>query len=275
MDYKGLDKSLIGKSQPINIINSITVAYNNAMRLNSKAIMAIVKDCRARFWSQVAICVIISNEEFMKVWDICEERKIIRFNNKKWLKATLSNFDKFNQWLGKCDEKIRFLIMDYGIQVSKRLEKQIRDLYLTFKIYFDRKGQTDTEFKAQVQVAITLIHLAHDLFDNYFDLYHEHFGFDIRQEYMPARLHEADINFEKFAEGIIQPTKYSLCPVKNYASICAFDALADRLLDEKMIDEAGIEALKLNHEDEFLDKIERKKMGVDKLKEKYGGTKTK
>lgn len=230
-------------------------------------LLAAARECGAMFWSQVCICVMVGEALFYEVYDTCEERGMVRFNNKRLLKVCQECYGKLDEWIAKNEAKC--LILDYGIQAHKRLEKQLTDLYITFKIYLERKGQDDTEFKAHLLVALTIMHYSVDLHDEFFSLYRVQYGIDMSKDYQPARVKAAADSFNRFAENIIKPTKNNLEPTKNYASVCAFNAFVDRLLDDKMIDEAGLEVLKLNHQDVYLEQIERENMRLDRLKEKY------
>lgn len=230
---------------------------------------AIERDCRSRFWSQVVIPVMIAEVEFLKVWDTCEERKMIRFKQGVWLKASMGSFDKFHDWLKKGELNMQTLIADYAVQVSRQIKRELRSLYVTFRYYFEKKGMKDLDFNTQVEFALVLIHLARDLFDGFFDTYKDRFGIDLRAEYLPARIIDADNNFDKFTDDVLKPGKHELHPCKNYASIKAYEELCDKMLNEDVLDKAGLRALELNHEDEFLSKLERENMGFHKLKEKY------
>lgn len=229
--------------------------------------LAAAEDCGARFWSQVCICVMVCENLFYEVYDMCEDRKMTGFHYKKPLKACIGSFDELDNWLKENENQI--LIRDYGTQVQKRIDRQLRDLYITFKIYLERMGQKDTEIKAHILVVTTLIHYSVDLFDGYFNMYKERYGIDMRDDYMPARIEVVAQNFNTFANLVILPERNKLNPIENYASERAFDALCDRLADEKMIDEAGLEVMKLNHMDDAIKQYERERLGVERLKDKY------
>jgi hypothetical protein len=248
------------------------VAITNAARekgVDLKTMQSYVKQYRSLFWSQVIVPALVVEEQFYEVYDVCEERNMFRFKHGKWLGKTKADFDKFHEWLRSCGQKVNDIVLNYGVQMSKQTEKQVRDLYLTFHIYFERKGQTDIDFKSRVQVTASLIHLAKDLFDMFFDIFNEKCGFDIRDEYKFARLGEADLNFCSFADDVIKPSKYKLSPCKNWASEQAYNKFCEKLLDEKTLDYAGLKAMELSHEDEFLAEMERSKMGLDRLKETF------
>lgn len=253
----------------INYVQMANAKPSERVELTLKESLAVMNDCRARFWSQVVIPVIIAEEEFLKVWDICEERKEIRFKRGSWLKGTNGSFEKFREWLKKGDQHTKVLIDDYAIQVSKRIKRQVRSLYATFRCYFEKHGQKDLDFKAQVQVSLTFITLACELFDGFFDIYKEKFGIDLRKDYLPARIIDADVQFSRFADDVIQPARNDLHPCKNYSSIMAYEELCEILMSEKMLDKAGLEALKLNGENDFLNKVEREYMGYEKLKDRF------
>lgn len=256
-------------SAKVNYVQLANAAPIQKVSMTIKERAAIMNDCRARFWSMVVIPVLVAEEEFLKVWDICEERKAIRFNRGKWLRGTQASFDKFREWLGKGDQHMKFLIDDFHIQVQKRIKRESRSLYVTFRRYFEEHGQKDLDFITQVQMSLTFITLAHEVFDGFFDLYQEKFGIDIRKDYLPVRIIDADLQFSRFADDVIQPSRNDLHPCKNWACIQAYDELCEKLMSERMLDKAGLEALKLNNEDEFLNKIERENMGFEKLKDKY------
>lgn len=228
-----------------------------------------VRKASSLFWTQIVPLIVIAQEEFLKVYDEYEERNGRNPQIVSWMNIAKSNFDDFYEWLGAGDKRYRNLVLDYAIGVSKRMQKPILDLYLTFKLYFDKKKLKDTRFAAQLELAITLIHLSKDLWDKFFDLFVEKNGFDIRNNYLSARMSDADIFFEKVVQVLLQPKKYKLQPTKNYASIKAFEAFSDKLLAPENIDAAGLDALKWNHFDVEAAEIEREALGVNKLKEKY------
>lgn len=261
-------KPLAWQPKSNNLVSSAVQKPRHIMKTREE-LLAIAKDCRARFWSQVALSVLVAEAEFYEIYDICEDRNMIRFNQGKWLKHTLADFQRFDKWIAKCGKEMRNLVCDYGIQMHKRLNIPLRDLYLTFKVYFDKKGLADTEFKAKVQVVMNLINLSCDLFDGYFNVYKDYCGIDFQKDYLPARIKIADNEFYRFADDVIRYSKNDLHPAKHYASKCAYEVFVNCLCDEKIMDETGLEALKLNHEDEFLAKIERENMGFDRLKEKF------
>ncbi len=231
--------------------------------------LAVAKDCGARFWSQVAVSVMIAERAFYEIYDTCEERKMLKFNQGKWLRKTKECFEKYDAWLSSCGQQTVALVTDYGIQMEKMAWRQMRDLYLTFKVYYDKLGLQDTEFKAKVTTAMEYIHLAVDLFDGFFDVYRDSYGVDISDDYKDARIKEADLHFERFAVDVIRSKKVRVEPAKNYASFRAYEALIDKLLDFNVMDKAGEKALELNHEDETLSKIERERMKIDRLQEKF------
>lgn len=253
----------------MNFVQMAAQASTKTVRLSIEEKEAVARDCRSRFWSQVIVPIIIAEIEFLKVWDECEERKMIRFKQGVWLKATKGCFDRFHEWMGRGGNEMPRLIGDYGAQMSGLLKYELRSLYATFCSYFLQKGQKDVQFKAQIQVAVSFINLSKELFDGFFDLYSERFGIDLRADYLPARISEADAQFPHFADDVIRYLSNDLHPTKHYPSIKAYQAFCDKLLDEDTLDKAGLRALELNHEDDFLSKIERENMGLHRLKEKF------
>lgn len=166
----------------VNYVQMVQGKPSERIELTLRENLAVMNDCRARFWSQVVIPVIIAEQEFLKVWDICDDRKEIRFKRGSWLRGANSSFEKFREWLGKGDQHMKVLIDDYAIQVAKRVKREIRSLYVTFRRYFEEHGQKDLDFKAQVQVTMTFITLARELFDGFFDVYKDKFGIDLRND---------------------------------------------------------------------------------------------
>lgn len=238
-------------------------------KLTFQQAQAVRKDCRARFWSQVVIPVLIAEHYFWEPYDVFDDRNMIHHKYKVWLNGTKSCFEKVNEWIKKADGNMPNILSDYSTQMERQLKREMTSLYVTFCAYFESKRQDDPRFKAQLQMAYTLIHLAADLFDCYFDLYSERFGIDMRNDYLPARIAEADVNFGMLTDNIINYKKNGLSPTNNFASVKAYEAFCDKLFDEKTLDKAGLRALELNHEDEYLDMLEREKMGVEKLAERF------
>lgn len=256
-----------------NFVQMVSRMQKPTVRLTPEQKVAIANDCRSRFWSQVVIPVLIAEAEFMKVWDEAEERKMLKFNHGKWLKETLADFEKFRDWEKKGGSNMGVILDDYAVQMSKLLKYEMRSLYATFCSYMLDKGQKDVDFKAQIEFTVVLINLAKDLFDSYFDLYTERFGIDLRNDYLPARIAEADKSFARFADDFVKYGKNDLHPTTHYPCIKAYQEFCDKLLDEDNLDKAGLKALELNHEDEFLSKLEWEKMDFSRLKEKYKVTK--
>lgn len=256
-----------------NFVQMASRMQNPKVCLSPQEKVAIANDCRSRFWSQVVIPVKIAEAEFMKVYDEAEERKMMKFNQGKWLRQTRECFDRFHEWIDKGNGNIRVIIEDYGVQMSKLLKYETRSLYVTFCSYFMEKGQKDVNFKAQIELAVVCISLAKDLFDGYFDIYQERFGIDLRDDYLPARIVDADNAFTRFADDFVKFSKYGLHPTTHYPCIKAYQEFCDKMLDEENLDKAGLKALELNHEDEFLSRLEWEKMDFGRLKEKFKVTK--
>ena len=218
----------------VNYVQLANSVHPQKVSLSLRESIAVMRDCRARVWSQVIVPVLIAEAEFMKVWDICEERKEIRFNRGKWLRGTLASFEKFREWMKMADRHTIVLIDDYAIQVQKGIKREQTSLFVTFRRYFEEHGQRDLDFKANVQMVLTYITLARDLFDGFFDTYQERFGIDLRTEYLPVRIIDADLQFSRFADDVIQPSRNDLHPCKNWASIKAYEELIEKLMSEKM-----------------------------------------
>lgn len=225
-------------------------------------LLAIVKECGTLFWSEVLICTLIGEQLFYEMYDRCEERGELRFNNKHNLKEAAKCYDKVDAWIGNTPAMA--LVGDFAIQVHKRLEKQLTDLYITFKVYLERKGQTDCGYKAHVLVATTIIRLSIDLFDNFFDIYKDKCGLDLRNDYIQTRVGIANTYVQKFCNDLLKPEKNGLEPTKNYASVQAFNAFTDKLLDSDTLDAAGLRALQLNNDNKFVLEAEEE---MRKLKE--------
>ena len=263
-----------GRAKTLNLLGpALALSQRKPVITDPNVRLTVAKDCGARFWSQVAVSVEIACNYFYEIYDICEERKMLRFNQGKWLEKTKECFDKYKAWIQSGRKNVAPLVADYAIQMDKLSWRQKRDLYLTFKVYYDKLGLQDTEFRAKVTTCMEYIHLAVDLFDGFFDTYRDGYGVDIREDYKAARIKDADMNFERFAVSVVKSKKVNVEPAKNYASFRAYEALIDKLLDLKAMDKAGKVALELNHEDETLAKIEREDMKLDRLQEKFKVTK--
>lgn len=228
------------------------------------------ENCSTRFWSYCGIAHYMAHEEYLKVYDYYEEHNLIRGFTKRAFKICDEEFQRYNDHLQKdMEERPRYLLTDFHNQVYAGLSKQLLDLKLTFKFYYERAGLTDLDNKAQITVTNSIIAMAAELWHNYFDIYKEQYIIDFSKDFQFAKLDNADRLFNEFAEDVVQCKKLGLHPTQNYASVQAFNALCAKMVDEDFLDKNGYKALKFNHFDKELDELERERMGFDRLKERF------
>lgn len=214
----------------------------NKVNVNPKA----ERECRSLFYSNVLLIVIIASELFADVWDVCEERKLIKFKQGVQLKKTKSCFDRVDAWVKKLGSHASGLLYDTSVQVQKKIEKPLSDLYSACQRYFEENGQPDAEFKSMVQVCMVMIELSKELFDAHFASFLSQHGYDIRKDYLPVRVGDADTNFFLFADNSINAYINNLKPTEDEDFVRCFNVLADILFDKDIIDEASIVAIKMN-----------------------------
>ena len=246
-------------------------ALQNAVR-DKKKLMAAYNQCAQQFWSYCGIAHFMAHEEYLKVYDYYDEHKhnSIVGSVKRTFKECDKEFKRYDDFLSEHMEKNAFyLLTDFHNSVYNGLKKEILDLYLTFKFLFERAGLDDIENKAQVTVASSFISMAADLWHNYFDMYKSKFVIDFSKDFQFANLDTADRFFTSFAEDVCRYKKNKLKPTENYASKQAFDAICTKMVNDDFLDANGYKALKWNHYDEAVNEIERNKMGIDRLREKY------
>lgn len=137
-----------------------SVAMNMSKLLDVDRKEEAKENCRNVFWTIVLPCRIIAKNEFLKVYDWYDEHHLLRFQNKKWLETIKRDFDKYDDYLFKeMDVKARNLVYDFCNKVYGGVEKELLDLNLTFKFYFERKGIKDSEIKAQIENARAMMNL--------------------------------------------------------------------------------------------------------------------
>lgn len=242
--------------------------------LDKETIEAVKYSCESHFFSTVGLAHYMAHEEFMKIYDACDDKGLIRGEVKRAFNGCLKEFERFKNFLDKhMEQTARYLFFDFCNQIYGGMKKEITDMTLTFKFYYERHGMDDIEWKAEITTTCAIINLASDLWHKYFEAYKNNWHLDFSPEFEYAKLDVAARLFNDYAEKETRVRKLGLHPTKNYASVQAFNAIADKMTDDKFIEDKSIAALKFNHYEKELNQIERADMGIDKLKEKYDKTK--
>lgn len=254
-----------------NFVAEANMAYINRMKKNPELFKEIHDSCRNSFYSNYTFAHFMAHEEYLKVYDYCDKHNMIQGFAKRAFKFCNADFKKYDDYLEKnMEERPRNLIIDFCNQIYGGMEKEILDLTLTFKFYYERHGVDNAEWKAQLTTCDSIINMAADLWHMFFQAFKDKWFFDLSFEYEFAKLDDAAKFFDQFAEDKTHVKKLGLHPTENYASRQAFNAIAEKMTNTKFIDQSGLKALKFNHYDKIVNEIERDEMGIDKLKEKYG-----
>lgn len=78
------------------------------------------------------------------------------------------------------------------------MEKELLDLTLTFKFYFERKGMKNCEILAQIETAMAMINFYNEVFNAHIQLYKDEYHIDFSKEYKDATLDVAACNMYAF-----------------------------------------------------------------------------
>lgn len=247
-----------------------TVVMNIDKFLDPKRKEEARENCSNLFWTTIMVCRFIAKQEFLKVYDWYDEHNQIKFHNKKYLEAIKRDFDKHDDYLEQnMESRARNLEYDFCNKIYGGVEKELLDLKLTFKFYFERKGIKDCDIKAQIETARAMMNLFQDAYEKLFELYVEEYHINFKNDYKEADLSVGCENMWAFADVNIQFRKYDLHPTKNYACEQAYLAINEKLTNVDFVDEQSLEALKLNHFDEEVKECEQNKMGIERLEGKY------
>lgn len=250
------------------VLNSILV---NLPKLTDRSMLEEARcNCRKLFWTSIAPVYLIAQMEFLKVYDWYEEKGLMRFKIKYLLGKTNESLNKMQIYLLQQEEKAKCLEYDFCTKIHQGMEKELLDFKLTCKFYFMRHGLSDCDIKAQVQLAQALINLVCDLYDNILRINKEQYHVDFHKDFPFMDVSNANRYFTQFSDMVIEPKKYNLAVNRNFASIKAFEAIGNKIVDADFIDDASLSALKVNHYEEEVRQIELEKMGVCRLQEKYG-----
>lgn len=232
------------------------------------------QNCRDLFFTVVLVCRYIAEQEFLKVYDWYDEHNQIKFQTKKWLEAIKRDFQKYSDYLSKnMEAKARGLVYDSCNKAYGGLEKELLDLTLTFKFYFERKGMQDSDVLAQIETARAMINFYNEVFKAHIQLYKDEYYIDFSKVYADATLDVAVCNMYAFADSKVHYKKNNLHPTHNYASEQAYMAINNKLSDDKFRDNYCLEALRLGHFDEEVKECEYEQMGIERLEDKFNVTK--
>lgn len=228
------------------------------------------EECAQRFWSYCGIAHYLAQQEYLKIFDYYDDRNMVKRTLKKMFKDCDEDFNRYDEYVKKnMDSRAWYLLTDFHNNVYGGLSKEMLDLTLTFKFYYERAGLQDIDLKAQITTASSIISMAADLWHEYFDAYKKKFFIDFSKDFEWARLDRTQHVFSQFADDTCQLRQKNLEPTKNYASVQAFNAICDKLVDDDFMDKIGLKALKFNHYDKEIHEIETSRLGLDRLKEKY------
>ena len=253
-----------------NFIQETNIAAVKHATADKEKLKAAYEDCSQRFWSYCGIAHYMAQQEYLKVFDYYDDRNKVRGSLKKMFKDCNEDFNRYDKFVEKnMDKQARNLLIDFHNNVYGGLQKQILDLTLTFKFYYEREGLQDIDIKAQITTTSSIISMAADLWHEYFDAYKKELLIDFSKDYEWARLDRTQHVFSQFAEDTCLIRKKNLEPTRNYASVQAFNAICDKMVDDDFMDEVGLKALKFNHYDKEIKEIETSQLGLDRLKQKY------
>lgn len=106
----------------------------------------------------------MAQQEYLKVFDYYDDRNMVRGTLKKMFKDCDEDFNRYDEFVEKnMDSQARNLLIDFHNNVYGGLQKQILDLTLTFKFYYEREGLQEIDLKAQITTASSIISMAADL----------------------------------------------------------------------------------------------------------------
>ncbi len=251
-----------------------TVIMNLDKLLDPKMREFARQNCRDMFFTVVLVCRYIAEQEFLKVYDWYDEHNQLKFQNKKWLDAIMRDFQKYNDYLeNHMEDRARGLIYDSCNKAYEGLEKEILDLTLTFKFYYERKGLKDCNLLAQIETARALINFYAEVFKAHIQLYKDEYHIDFSKAYKEATLDAGVTAMYAFADFKIHYKKNNLHPTHNYASEQAYMAINEKLSDGDFRDRYCLDALKLGHFDEEVKECELEQMRIDRLGDKFKVTK--
>lgn len=208
-----------------------------------------MEDCQSLFWSAISPIHFIVEVEFMKVYDYYEEHNMMRFQTKTLLNEVKSEIDKYTEWVNEnMEQKAAAVPYDLANQIYGGLEKELLDLLLTFKFYFERKKIKDADLKAQLQLVLSLFNTCTDITDAFFNKYLDEYHINFRNYYTFADLKKAEQTFFRLYNIVVNPSKIEgFAPTKNYASVQAYTAFLNKLVDADFVDKKSIDALAMNN----------------------------
>lgn len=247
-----------------------SVVMNLGKLASSQAKENAVETSRCLFFTVVLPSRYIAEQEFLKVYDWYDEHHQLKFQTKKWFQAIRADFSKYNVYLSKTmTDKARNLIFDLCNQVCGKLEKEVQDLNLTFKFYFERKGLKNCDLMAQIETARTMINLYDEVYKAHIQLFKDEYYMDFSERYKEADLAKAASAMYAFADSVFHYKKNNIHPCKNYASEQAYRTINEKLSDGGLREGCCLDALKLGHFDEEVKECEAYQMGVDRLEDKF------
>lgn len=208
-----------------------------------------IDDCQSLFWSAISPIHFIVEQEFLKVYDYYEEHNLMRFQAKKLLNEAKVDIDKYTDWVNKnMEQKAAAVPYDLANKIYGGTEKELLDLFLTFKFYFERLGMKDADLKAQLQLVLSLFNTCKDISDVFFDKYVNEYHINFRKYYTFADVTKAEQAFFRLYNIVVKPTTIKgFAPTKNYASVQAYNAFLNKLTDKDFVDDQAIDALALNN----------------------------
>lgn len=139
------------------------------------------------------------------------------------------------------------LLYDFGVSVSKRLERDIQIFRLSFIDYMLNTSIQRKDLIAQMEVAITLTDFAIDLYDKFFEKYNKLVGYDISRGYKWMRIDKVRRNLGHISEEIGKREPNDLNFSESERCQMAYTIIANKILKGDLIEEAALNALQLNH----------------------------
>jgi hypothetical protein len=157
------------------------------------------------------------------------------------------------------------LVQNMANELMKRLDPDIFKMRMSVKSFLDKNRQPDTQFRSYVVLADIMLDFSVQLFDEFFNAYHERTHARFHYDFLPARLEAVKNSYHK-ALNLLFRNSPSLDLNDDPNIVLAYRVINTRLSNGEMLNESGLTAMGYDSEfakmlegEDFLDNQEQNK----------------
>ena len=209
----------------------------------------LAREIDKRFWPIIGTANQSAQNAMLEAYDLLEERGLLKREVKKYANNAVSNWESYSKQARMELGDRWYLWQDMTAKGAGKLEPDVEKLRVAIEDLLSVNGVKDADVRSYIFAANTMVTLAVMIFDSTIDLYQQQTVWDIRENYMPARMTKAQRMWSSLTQ-LYSSSKEDIDFNKDEACLDALSGIYDRYENDDFINEACGEAIEDAEEEE-------------------------